>query len=159
MRMKEKSATHYLLKSLIPYSEPNLKLVFKPSLFFADLAKISHAKQHTLKVAYNRAIQYGLIEVDASNIPRLTPKGQRKIAPFEALHLQGASLMVIFDIPETDRWKRQQFRNILREFHFKQLQKSVWWTKLDCKKYVAETIKDLNLEDCVLFFEARKIKP
>lgn len=157
MTPKYKSTTHYLLAALIPYSEANLKLVFVPRAFFADLAKLDNIKQATLRSAYGRAIQQGLIEIDDHGVPRLTSKGQRKVRPYRSRKLKDAKLMVIFDIPEVDRWKRRQLRALLRELSFKQEQKSVWTTVLDHREYLKSEVAELGLEKSVRIFECRPL--
>jgi len=39
------TALAYVLESLIPYSDANIKLAFKPHLFFNDLENIARQKQ------------------------------------------------------------------------------------------------------------------
>ena len=155
--MRKQSATFYVLSALMPYTKANLKLSFKPSAFFAELESIEKIRQPTLKTAYTRAVKQKLIEVDEQNIPHLTSKGKQNLGPFIAKKLSGARLMVIFDIPESERWKRQKFRSVLREFQFKQIQKSVWSTSLDCKEYLQYSVSDLGIAPYVELFEARKI--
>lgn len=163
MKVEEKyrSSTHYLLSALMPYTEANLKLSFVPKMFFADLARLDRIKEHTLRTAYYRSIKKGLIELDTSSglpgLPRLTAKGKRKIAPYTSKKLKGAHLMVVFDIAESSRWKRQQLRTTLREFDFHQIQKSVWISSSDCRGYVKAEIKELDLANSVRIYECREL--
>lgn len=154
------STTHYVLSSLIPYTEANLKLAFKPNAFFNDLEKLDviKANKKALKTAYYRAIRQGLIEVNADRIPRLTEKGIRKTKKFRPKKLKGARLMIIFDIPEDERFKRQRLRTLLRELSFEQIQKSVWMSEFDHREYIRAEIKDFGLEGCIELFEARTIQ-
>lgn len=160
---KYKSATHYTLAALIPYTEANMKLSFRPSQFFSDLDKLDYIKRQnkfskeSLRNAYYRAIKKGLINMD-DGIPRLTAKGQRKLVSFQPKILKGnARLLVVFDIPEKDRWKRSRLRAVLREFHFIQIQKSVWETSYDCRKYLEIAIEEYKLHKNVILYEAAKI--
>src|SRR3990167_5623755 len=130
--VRKHTTKYYLLKALLPYSRENLKLSFQPAQFFADLEKQKKIPENTAKTAFHRAIDKGLIKIDEQNIPRLTDKGKRSLAPLTSKKLRGAKLLVVFDIPENARWRRGYLRAVLREFSFKQLQKSVWVTDLDC---------------------------
>lgn len=157
LEKKYSSATHYVLSSLIPYTESNLKLTFAPSRFFRDLDKLDFAKEKSLQNAYYRAVRRELIEIDDQGIPRLTTKGLKKLNFFEPKLLgKNARLLLIFDIPEGERWKRDRLRIVLREFSFKQVQKSVWETEYDCREYLHAEIKNNQLQDYVVLYEAAR---
>jgi DNA-binding transcriptional regulator PaaX len=155
---KQKTVLRYILEGLIPYSEANLKLSFKPSQFFNDLEKISSRNSQSIKNAYYDAVKSGLIEFDENNIPRLTEKGMHKSKRFDPKKLKTAKLIVMFDIPELDRWKRQRLRALLKELRFRQIQKSVWQTEYDYRDYIKAEIASFGLENSVLIYEARQIK-
>lgn len=152
------SALVYVLWSMVPYSEPNLKLAFLPHMYFADLERISNKKKQTLKNAYYKAQKQGLIEMNSQNIPRLTEKGQKRIKPYKPEYLsKEAGLIVMFDIPEKERWKRDRLRTLLRELSFEQVQKSVWVSEFDHREYLKAEIKQIGLADFVAVYEARKL--
>ena len=65
--------------------------------------------------------------------------------------------MVIFDIPEVNKYKRQQLRLLLKQLEFKQVQKSVWVSQKDSREYLNAEIKRLNLNKDVLLFECHSI--
>lgn len=156
---KKHSALVFVLKGLIPYSKENLLLSFSPNRFYNELEKVSGHRQATLKNAYWRAKQKGLIE-ETQKTAELTAKGFKEIRPFMAKRLgKNARLMVIFDIPEQQASKRQQLRNILRQWKFKQIQKSVWVTDLDYKDLLAEVIGELKLSGCVEIYESSRLFP
>jgi CRISPR-associated endonuclease Cas2 len=153
-----KSSLEYVLLALVPYTEPNLKLVFLPSRFFDDLEKISRAKRRTLQDAYYRAQREGLVNNDGKSSPSLTGKGQRRVAKFNARHLgKEARLMVIFDIPEREAWKRRRLRALLRELKFQQIQKSVWASEYDYRKELQLEVTDTGLANFVQIYEAVRI--
>ena len=87
---KYRSTAHYILSSLIPYTEANLKLSFKPTAFFNDLEKIDahKAKHGTLRSSYYQAIKKGLIEIDKSGVPCLTEQGLAQLQRYEPKRLQ-----------------------------------------------------------------------
>ena len=149
----------YVLVALIPYSKPNLLLTYKPNLFFRELEKISRYKESTLRAAYWRARQQKLVE-QYKNIPVLTARGRRKVAPFVAEKLGSkAQLMVIFDIPEDQTAKRRKFRRVLKEWQFRQVQKSVWATGKDYRDELVELVKELDLNGYVEFYECARHFP
>ncbi len=156
-RFKKSSTKYLVLKALIPYSRENLKLSFHPAAFFADLERQKKISKNSARNSFNRAIEKGLVEMDDMNIPRLTDEGIRSLAPFTSKKLKGAKLLAIFDISEAERWRRDHLRITLREFSFKQIQKSVWATDLDCFDYIKAEIINLHLENQVKLFEAREI--
>lgn len=155
-----KSSVAYLLQALIPYSRPNIKLTFDNKNFFNDLEKISQAKNNTLRNAYYRAQKNGLVEMDDQNIPRLTAKGWQKTRRFTARRLaKDVRLMVIFDIPEGESWKRQRLRRLLRELKFKQIQKSVWATEFDHRELLLAEIHEFDLQNYIEIYETARVYP
>ena len=155
---KYKSLTHYVLAALVPYSQPNLKLVFSSKHFFADLYKIDRYKNQTLRNAYHRCIKQGLVEIDTqSGMPTITAKGKKTLSLYKGKYLKNSQLMVIFDIPEVNKYKRQQLRLLLKQLEFKQVQKSVWVSQKDSREYLNSEIKRLNLNKDVLLFECHSI--
>lgn len=148
----------YVLQALIPYTQANLKLSFKPNVFFNDLEKIAATKRRTLQNAYYRAQSTGLIALDSSDVPRLTEKGQREVRRYNARHLgPHGRLMVIFDIPETEKWKRQRLRRLLKELNFTLVQKSVWVSEYDHRELLMAEREQSNLQDCMQIFEAVRL--
>ncbi len=157
---KYRSSTHYVLAGLIPYTEANLKLSFKPSAFLRDLEKLDHITMNkkALEGAYYRAIRRGLIKLDPRGIPRLTDKGIQKVRPYRPQKLKDSKLLVLFDIPEAERFKRTHLRLLLKELAFTQVQKSVWMSDKDHRQYLKSEIREHSLQDYVAIFEARLIK-
>lgn len=157
--LRERSSLVYVLVALIPYSKPNLLLSYKPGLFFRELEKVSHYKRSTLQKAYYRGINSGLIS-NQDNGPRLTALGKRKVAPFVASKLgSNASLMVIFDIPEKRAADRRILRALLRQWNFKQVQKSVWVSGYDFREPLIEAITQLKLAEHVQIHENALLFP
>ena len=157
MSLREGSATLLFLKALIPYSKANLKLNYRPSEFFADLEQRHKLNTNTSRNAFHRAVKKGLVIINDHGYPQLTSKGHRALAPFVAKKLNDSLLLIAFDIPENERWKRDHLRLMLNEFYFKKIQKSVWATDRDCAKYLEAEVQNLNLEKHIRMFEARSI--
>ncbi len=157
-RKLPKSALEYVLWSLVPYSEPNLKLAFSPDRFFEDLSAISRNNKHALRNAYYRGVKTGLIDERIKSKPTLTRTGQQKVAKFTATSLgDNACLMIIFDIPEALRHKRQYFRRMLQELDFVQVQKSVWVSEYDHRQTVTEAVAEAGLQSHVKIFESLEL--
>jgi phenylacetic acid degradation operon negative regulatory protein len=154
---KPKSATYYVLSALIPYTEANLKLTFLPHRFFQDLDRISVHNRTANRTAYYRARQQGLIRIDNQNNVIITSKGKRKLAPYSSDKLVGSNIMVIFDVPEHERIKRNRLRQLLKDLQFKQVQKSVWMTNMDFRDVLTQEIERLDLREYVEVYEARKL--
>lgn len=155
-----RSSTHYVLSSLLPYAEANIKLVFRPSSFFNDLEKLDvhKAKRNTLISGYYRSIKDGLVATDDNGVPRLTEKGLAQLRRYEPKQLTGAaSILVIFDIPEHERRLRQKLRTLLRELRFVQVQKSVWQTEYDVLEYLVSELKQQHLHEYVQVYESARV--
>jgi DNA-binding transcriptional regulator PaaX len=153
-------ALMYILQGLIPYTEANIKLTFKPNLFFNDLEKIAKRRKQTLRNAYYKAQKSGYIERGADGTPHLTAKGLKRLKRYRPERLDtSARLLVVFDIPEEEAWKRQRLRRLLRELRFVQLQKSVWESEFDHRDLLLAETRQYNLEQHVRIFEAACLYP
>lgn len=154
--MKYKSTTHYILSGLVPYTEANFQLAFHPHAFFNELERIGKYKSNAaaLRTSYYRAVKQGLISIEDTS-PMLTDKGKQKLARSEPSILSGqARLIVVFDIPESERHLRSRLRATLREFHFHPIQQSVWESEYDVKQYVLEAIRAEGIERYVKLYES-----
>lgn len=150
--------TKYLLKAFIPYTNANLKLAFKPSMFFRDLSQQKRLKVRSVESAYYRAIKSGLIEMDYRNYPRLTDKGRLQVKRFEPTELpRNAQLIIIFDIPEEERNKRSHLRTLLRELSFVKIQQSVWASRYDHRELINAEVEEYGLEPYVQIYEAVRL--
>lgn len=155
---KLSSTTKYVLKALLPYSKQNLKLVFKPGEFFRELESVSKLNRNTVRSAYRRAISSGLIELDDQNIPRLTDKGRALTKPYKPSILgPNAKLLVMFDIPEDERAKRNHLRALLKELSFKKVQQSVWISNYDHRQYLLAELEEYKLSQYVVVYEAAQL--
>lgn len=155
-----KSSLRYVLEGLTPYTKANIKLTFSPNSFFNELEKFENGryKRATLKQAYYKARRRHLIVADENGNPILSDKARQQLKEFKPKKLKGASVMVIFDIPEGESTKRSWFRRLLRELKFEQVQKSVWMSQYDCFEIISAGIIEHRLESYVRIFEARPIE-
>ncbi len=157
--IKPRSSLHFLLSALMPYSKANLQLSFKPGQFFHELEQLSGYANSTLKNTIRKAEREGLIEREGRLI-RITDEGRASLKPFKAERLKRrVSLMVIFDVPEERSSDRRRFRLMLKEWHFRQEQQSVWISSFDYKKSLVKAVKEMNLEACVEIYECSKLYP
>lgn len=144
-----------MLKALVPYTNANLLLAFKPNLFFDELERISGYSRATLRTSYYRAKRTKLVSGDT--VPRLTHQGMLRLQPFIAEYLpSGAKLMVIFDIPEIAKVKRARLRTLLKNLRFVQVQQSVWMTEYDHREVIRQAITELELDEQVQVYEAMR---
>lgn len=64
--------------------------------------------------------------------------------------------IIIFDIPERYKSKREWLRRALSEMGFKMVQKSVWSGKVGIPKEFLRDLKELDLLDCIDIFRATR---
>lgn len=159
-RPKYRSALHYVISSLIPYTEANLKLSFSPHRFFNDLEAISNRSysMSATRGAYYRALKEQLVEIDTSGVPTLTARGVEQLQLYEPRYLDNdAAILLIFDIPEDSRQARRRLRAALRKLHFTPVQQSVWQTNYDVMNLLKSTLADEQLEEYVQVYESVRI--
>ena len=65
-------------------------------------------------------------------------------------------VIVIFDVPEKEKWKREWLRNTLRELGMKNVQKSVFIGKVKIPELFLENMRKLHAIDYVEIFEIGK---
>ena len=64
------------------------------------------------------------------------------------------SVIIVFDIPEAWRWKRDWLRDELVNLEFESIQKSVWFGPKPPKEFI-QHLNTLNLLPCIKFFKAK----
>lgn len=92
---------------------------------------------------------------------RLTSKGEswhasKKEKEQEKREKDGITRLVIFDIPEQERRKRDVIRAELVGYNFQQLQKSVWIGEYPLPKAFVALVDDLNLNGKLHIFSIRE---
>lgn len=152
------TALRYVVEALIPYTQANMKLAFKPNAFFDDLTRIDKAKysRSSVRSGYYRALKKGLIE-NQDGVIVITEKGKNSLVPYRPQKLAGSHILVVFDIAETERYKRRMFRLLLRELKFRKVQQSVWVTDYECREILSAEIENLRLESNVQIYESVEI--
>ena len=131
-----------------------------------DLEKERLKKQ--INNAFNNLKRRGFFiqkKIGNKNVFFLSPKGIEKVLKMKLKQniktkkkkLKNKYFVVIFDIPEKMRSKRELFRDYLKKFKFKQLQKSVWVAPFDLFKEVLAVVKLCQVEPYVKFMVVQKI--
>ncbi len=65
--------------------------------------------------------------------------------------------IIIFDVPETHRYKRDWLRDSLKNMGFKMVQKSVWSAQVKIPRAFIDDLESFALIDCVDIFQATKL--
>lgn len=137
---------------------------------------VAHWREEVIKAQAFRDLigrlkRDGLIKKESigkNKIPRLTTKGQKKLETLRVeinrripdgqyVHEHGETLkIVVFDIPERERWKRDWVRVVLRRLEFRMLQRSVWIGKTKVPRDFINDLKRLNLLSFVEIFAITK---
>ncbi len=154
--VKRKSVTAEILKALVPYSEQNLKLAFKPGLFFRDLEHLTQANRNTLAATMSRAKRVGWV-IERNGVPILSKTGRAKIQEVSKADLLQGWLLLTYDIPETRRADRDRLASDLKRLNFKRLQKSTWYTNEDYVDALKELITNLKIGQHVCLFLAAHV--
>ena len=130
---------------------PNALQILKPFL--------KKKKKYNLKYYLNqkakKLIKDGFIKVDVENgkpFLSLTKKGERKLHYYEIIQKDnknnnkwdGKWRVVIFDVWENIRSKRNLLRNEIKDFGFIQLQRSVWIYPYECAEFIELLKIDLS---------------
>ncbi|MBI2623413.1 MAG: hypothetical protein HYW65_02445 [Candidatus Liptonbacteria bacterium] len=90
-------------------------------------------------------------------LKNLRSKRERAVPSREyPVHKSDTLIMVAFDIPEREKWKRRWFREVLRNLGFVFLQKSLWIGKVKIPEELLEDIVRLGLVGSVEIFEISK---
>lgn len=97
----------------------------------------------------------------------LTKKGKEKLEllkkkagfPQAAYPVKSSETFVIvaFDIPEKEKYKRVWFRSVLKALGMRMIQKSVWMGKVKILKILIGDLRRLRMLDFVHFFEVSKL--
>ena len=124
-------------------------------------------KRNSYYSSVSKLLSTGEIErkLDSKGQPylELTSKGQEKFKrKFPILSLQkkkwdGNFMIVIFDIEEKERYKRDILRSKLRELGFGQLQESVWVSPYHFEEDFQGFIESENLQKSVYVLKARTL--
>ena len=131
-------------------------------------ARERRAKKRRLSGMINRLKKAGVIRQDGKRFI-LTKEGTKTLKESKgcydlcsapSFYPQFASktdetIIVIFDIPEKERWKRNWFRRVLWVIGFTKLQQSVFVGHYTIPKQLLIDVEKLSLRRCVHFFTVK----
>ncbi len=168
--MREDSIMHTVLEKLAELGEGTLDAFFPKNYPYAalwrpllGLDRKKKVKRQTISTILWRLKQQGLVErTGAKKIARwqVTPKGKQELkrqssSDGKLSKPDGITRLVIFDIPEYDRRKRDAIRLELVGCGFSQLQKSVWIGYCPLPEDFITLIETLELSDNIHIFSVR----
>lgn len=142
-----------------------------------DRASFSKEKERNMRVRYQKLIYKlkddGLVEEKEGHRGRffvLTKRGREKLgflknklakrlpSTFSYRKETGDRLVIVsFDIPEKEKWKREWIRSVLKNLGFVMVQKSVWLGKAVLPREFLDDLFRLGLVPCVEIFEVSKV--
>ena len=170
--MKKISFIDILLEKVGELGEATLDAFFPPQYPFAaiwrpllGLKRPRKITRRTVATALWRLQKEGLIKksgmrrsaqwrLTAEGVERLSKQQRRKIIAGQKK--DGISRLVIFDVPERERRKREALRAALIEYDFRQLQKSVWIGEIALPTEFIELVDRLELTNHVHLFAVTK---
>jgi len=93
----------------------------------------------------------------------LTKKGKKLLARYNFAELalkakrpwDGQWRMLVFDVPEKNRWARDSLRERLKQMGFFQFQKSVWLYPYECEEEMNYVAEFLGIQYCTLMFTGK----
>lgn len=138
-------------------------LINKPGLYAYHGGWEYPLKKSLLAQALKRLREKGLVDFidDRKLLVRLTDSGKDK-ALWEKMKnsdekWDGRWRLVIWDVPEKRRLARDLLRFKLKQLGFKQWQKSVWASKVNCTRLLRDFIKNVGIGDWVMVVETDNI--
>ena len=150
------TTTKYLLDGLFDGLE-SISKSRKRQKIITKIANRRKVSKKAVEASFHRAVKNQLVEIDNSGDLTLTTKGKSVVRPFKSKYLDGSVLMVIFDIPEESRQKRDHLRRLLIELEFEQIQRSVWTSTKDHKQFLVSEIEALQCGKQILIYEAKQL--
>lgn len=155
MKIRDGSLSYWLLLALESGTE-----VLEGLSYSAQMRSLlnlpSNTKESSLAAAIRRLRKRGLVEQEKNEegktILKLTTLGREFLGKDEAW--DGKYRIIIWDIPEKKRVIRNLFRRRLKEWGFKNLQRSVWISKKNATDKLRKLISDLDLEKWIIVIES-----
>lgn len=145
--VRQGSALAHIIEGLLPFTDANLKLVFKSSEFFKELSDKTGKAESSLKNALVQAKHQNLITQSGGNFTFSKEAKQlvERFKKLEATPLRSGYMLVLFDIPQSHDVQRRLFVRELKALRFKQIQKSVWASDHDNRDIVLDIIAELKI--------------
>lgn len=169
-RIRHPTLTRFILRQLAEIGAVSLDAFFPAKYPQARLWRkllgldpTYQFKRQTFSTLLARLRADGLVarsDAKRRNIWHITNRGRRLIGKrqaWESAHARdGIKRLVIFDIPERERRKRDAVRLDLVAAGYVQLQKSVWYGEQPLPEDFITLVDELRLRSCVHIFSVRK---
>lgn len=164
MKIRKKSLSEFTLLALEKAIDGSIRinhLLNNPSFYAYKGGWDYQLKKSELAQAIKRLREKGLIEYEGDKtnqiIMKLTSLGKDALGHLSILleeNWDGKFRLVIFDIPEQKRTVRNLLRRRLKDWGFKNWQKSVWVGRHDVTDKLRQLIKNLGIKDWVAVVES-----
>lgn len=143
--------------------------LYKRTFFSGSAEAVGRRRQREAEYAYRQHIlrlrrqQWIAMRKIGKEIQiALTPRGKvialRERMKTALICKEKECIIVIFDIPEKERAVREQFRSVLKECNFQQLQRSVWMSTRDVLVHLKEFIRSTKSHAWIRAFRVKDIK-
>ncbi len=140
---------------------PNALQILKP--FLKNKKKRNF--NYYLNQKTQKLVKDGLLKIDTENGKQflsLTPKGERKLLYYQITEKKKQKWddkwrVVIFDVWESARSKRNLLRNEIKDFGFIQLQRSVWIYPYSCAEFIELLKTDLSFGKNIRYMVVEKL--
>jgi len=128
--------------------------------YVVELKRLEREREVKAKLRQLRQTKYLVARKVGSRLMlSLTPKGRAATLVYRLqqakLQKDGWYTVVIFDIPVSHNWSRKQFRQLLKQGGFIQLQRSVWASRAEVYETVAEFVRQVKLASWVNVYRAK----
>lgn len=158
-----------ILDEILPNYQRSYKSA-RRALYAGALAAKKDLKERIEKQKFysllNHLKRQGLVEKNSNSsgiLWKITAAGLDKLKLFEErggvdyeIARDDKLKIVLFDIPEKEKWKRAWIREALKFLRFKMLQKSVWIGKSRIPERFLEDLRTRHLLGCVHILEVGK---
>ena len=151
--------------------DKTLKILFGPThqykgmpVSMLGLPTIFPYKKQSINNTLSRLNKNGYV-LKENDFLSLLPRGRKYVENKKVRFLTFTSpykkespknLIVMFDIPEVKKAKREWFRFHLRQFGYEMIQKSVWVGPSPLPKDFLNYVNDLKLRECIKTFKLAK---
>lgn len=163
MKIRQRSLSEFTLLALEKAIDGSIRinhLLNKPSFYAYKGGWDYPLKKTQLARAIKRLREKGLIEYEQDKtsqiVMKLTSLGKDALGHMSILEesWDGKFRLVIFDIPEQKRAVRNLFRRRLKDWGFKNWQKSVWVGRHNVTDKLKQLIANLGIKDWVAVVES-----
>jgi DNA-binding transcriptional regulator PaaX len=138
-----------------------------PEPFKLYVQKNKRRRSYYIKSRALKLVDEGCLSLENRNdkkVLRITKKGEDRLKKYQVFENSKKKQkwdhkwrLVFYDVWEFQKTKRDAFRNQLKDFGFKQLQRSVWIYPYDCEDFISLLKADKKFGNNVRYFVAEKM--